>query len=650
MLETSTTRYMILKRHFTNTDKTNFAFTDVGRPSIKSDEVNTLGHASTESIITEDEMLLGMLQRNSSGTMRQIVQSIQAEQDEVIRVDGDVVVVQGPAGSGKTVVALHRAAYLLYHMREKRQLTAQRFGHISAQRMLVFSPNNIFASYISSVLPDLNEDQVTQMILENVIREEIQRQFPQIGRGSRTQIESREDHFEYVLSQNGDPFYQARIIGSAFKSSAAMLTSIETFVHDLDRQVEAAFEDMELSIYGQVITDASQRIFYHKSEMQDLYRLSRISTSLVESIENVLQSIVKRIAEFEKTSWISARDGEGRNPLAITVRRLQQEKQKIESLMRPYTSHTLTALYTSLLLQNTVSLSGEITDVLVESTKYTTQSEQGSKIPYEDIVPMLLLNGYYRGFPRWRDIDHAVVDEAQDYSLLHYEYIKHCLPDDCSLTIVGDVNQAINPSLNLRDYSLLETVFPKRIRRMELKRSYRSSVEITDFASQILKDSLHIDNVRRTGSKPKLLSTQEGGQAQIIATLIDTLTVQNYKSIAVLCRTRRDSEALFQQLRSITQVKLLSDGVEAVQGTLVLQMHLAKGLEFDAVILHDAGQMYYNREEERTLLYTACTRALHNLYICYSGQPSPLLPIAKRELYDNVGTAVNPDGSMRILD
>ena len=103
-------------------------------------------------------------------------------------------------------------------------------------------------------------------------------------------------------------------------------------------------------------------------------------------------------------------------------------------------------------------------------------------------------------------MDHAVVDEAQDYSLAHYEYIKRCLPSKCTLTIVGDVNQALNPMLNLHDYDVLETVFPARIKRLELTKSYRSSLEITEFASRILPGSPRMDNVRRSGSRPKLVS------------------------------------------------------------------------------------------------------------------------------------------------
>ncbi len=185
-----------------------------------------VGSSKTQIAETEDAILLGMLKRNSSGEMRQIVQSIQAEQDEVIRVRGGVVIVQGPAGSGKTVVALHRAAYLLYHKRQEQERLAQRFGRVSAQQMLVFSPNSIFSSYISRVLPDLNEEQITQTILENTIQAEVRKCLPKAIRGERWQVEAREDYFEYILLQTIDALYQARVSASAFKSSLAMLSAM----------------------------------------------------------------------------------------------------------------------------------------------------------------------------------------------------------------------------------------------------------------------------------------------------------------------------------------------------------------------------------------------------------------------------------------
>lgn len=578
-----------------------------------------------------DAMLIELLQRNSSGTMRQIVQSIQAEQDTVIRANGDIIVVQGPAGSGKTVVALHRAAYLLYHLRTRHQQAEQRFGIVSARRMLVYSPNSIFSSYIARVLPDLNEDQITQSVLEHTIQERLQKLLPSVGQNKRYLVESRDDYFEYIINPIEHPTYEARIDSSALKSSPEMITIISLYVQGLEEQIETIFHDIELSKDDPNAADVQSQIIYSQDLMQKEFRRLRLSTSLVGSIKGVLNSIGDKIKDYSRSLSVQK----------AMVTYLERQWQSLRVKLLFYEKMNLPDAYTILINHNDLwqTAFGQKTSAsrIRKVIASTAVALLDHKVAYEDIVPMLLLNGHLRGFPLQRDIDHAVIDEAQDYSLLHYEYIKHCLPERCSLTIVGDVNQAINPILNLHNYDSLESIFPSRITRLELARSYRSSVEITDFASQILPGMQHIDNVRRTGNKPKLVPALHDDTANVIAILLERLANQNYNTIAILCKTRRDSQRVFDQLHTKMAVTLLTDSTSVqVQGIVILPVQLAKGLEFDVVIVHDAGQAFYSRDEERKLLYTACTRALHDLYVCYSGRVSPLLGCLDNKLYDSI--------------
>jgi DNA helicase II / ATP-dependent DNA helicase PcrA len=602
---------------------------------IKNGKIAAMYGAGGDVIAQEaaDAMLLSLLNRNSSGKMRQIVQSIQAEQDTIIRSAGDVVVVQGPAGSGKTIIALHRAAYLLYHMRLERERLAQRYGHISAQRMLVFSPNSVFADYISRVLPDLHEDQITQVILEQFLQSELIRQLRADRQASDYEIETKEDHYEAMLNGGESSNAHRRTSGSAFKCSATMLLALELYAQRLEEQVEAAFDDLELSIAGVVLADANQRLFYSRAEMVRQFRLGSGDAGLVSRIARVLSKIREEINDYAKSPAVQS----------STVKRLERERTRLAERLRPFRERGLIELY-QFLWQNIDILNEACRQ---EETTYPGEEIAGDtlavlksgRIPYEDVVPILLLCGFYRGFPAHiRDMDHAVVDEAQDYSLAHYEYIKRCLPSKCTLTIVGDVNQAINPVLNLHSYDVLETVFPSRIKRLELTKSYRSSLEITEFASRILPESPRMDNVRRSGSRPKLVSVPIGKNTDAaIVQVLGQLADKEYNSIAILCKTRRDAEALYHRLHPKITLTLLTGGTEKfVQGVFILPVHLAKGLEFDAVILQDAGNATYGREEERKFLYTACTRALHELYVCYSGELSPLLDGQNEALCDKI--------------
>ncbi|MCW3058868.1 MAG: helD, partial [Capsulimonas sp.] len=210
--------------------------------NVYNDRGAKLGHEDEEG----DQMLLGLLGRNTTGQMRQIVQSIQGEQDAIIRTAAEVLAVQGPAGSGKTVVALHRAAYLLYMMRERSMNPSQRDQFISAQRMLVFSPNGVFSSYIAQVLPDLQEDQIQQVILESFLQREL-RQICQVNKetlGTVWRIETKDDHSEYFLESQDDPHYAARREGSYYKSSLAMRAAIIAYVNLMESEIDDGFENV----------------------------------------------------------------------------------------------------------------------------------------------------------------------------------------------------------------------------------------------------------------------------------------------------------------------------------------------------------------------------------------------------------------------
>jgi DNA helicase-2/ATP-dependent DNA helicase PcrA len=564
-----------------------------------------------------DEMLLSMLKRNTTGKMRQIVQSIQSEQDAIIRSEGDIIVVQGPAGSGKTIIALHRAAYLLYHLRIERERLAQRFDHISAQRVLVFSPNSLFSDYISRVLPDLHEGQVRQVILEQFLLNELTRQLRQEGQAARYRIELKEDHFEAVQSPTVSADFERRAARAAFKASGQMLSAVAWAARTLEARIEDLFTDITLNTLS--ASSRGGRLFFSRDEMLRKFRAQSDTLPIVTRIEGVVKECASRLADVARLPYTQA----------ATTRELEQHKRRLEERLKPFRDRSVVDLYRGLWEgigawhQEEVERSAPSALQAIAAETLATLNE--GRLAYEDIVPLLLVSGAYRGFPSMRDIDHAVVDEAQDYSLLHYEYIRRCLPAKCGLTIVGDINQSLDPLLNIPDYDCLAQVFSNRIRRLELTRSYRSSQEITDFAGRILSADRRIDNVRRTGSRPKLIAAgSDTGSA--VRAILDRVAPAGYNSIAILCRTRQDCRTLHRRLCPAIPATLIVDPADKLtSGIAIMPVPLAKGLEFDVVIVHDAGATCYHRDTERKLLYTACTRALHELYLCYSGNLSPLL-------------------------
>ncbi|MEO7718203.1 MAG: ATP-binding domain-containing protein [Capsulimonas sp.] len=616
--------------------------------NVYNDRGAKLGHEDEEG----DQMLLGLLGRNTTGQMRQIVQSIQGEQDAIIRTAAEVLAVQGPAGSGKTVVALHRAAYLLYMMRERSMNPSQRDQFISAQRMLVFSPNGVFSSYIAQVLPDLQEDQIQQVILESFLQREL-RQICQANRetlGTVWRIETKDDHSEYFLESQDDPHYAARREGSYHKSSLAMRAAIIAYVNLMESEIDAGFENvMSTTSFAKngkpeplFLKADMARKFHQRAGDHRVSLIARVK-DLVEAIDQEVGHLTKALAppRARKNSGglerLLSEEQRARIESDITLLRAAADRQR-QNIARLESVGPLSR-YRDFWVQSQsnvqlVKLPPEALAAM-RTGLLTAFSEQ--RLPYEDLIPLLLLHGFVRGFPGMGGIEHAIVDEAQDYSPIHFEYLRNCLADGCSMTIVGDTNQAANPFMGLDDYAKLASVYGAgSVKRLELTRSYRSSQEITDFAGRILGDHVHVENVRRTGTKPQLHAlASDASPLPTLQTIIDGLTTDGMQTVAILCRTRRAAAAFQTQYGAALGATLLSGDFDKLpQGVIVLSVQLAKGLEFDSVLVMDTDAATYGRDEERKLLYTACTRPLHALHLVYQGAPSPLLPLGHEELFE----------------
>jgi DNA helicase-2/ATP-dependent DNA helicase PcrA len=196
------------------------------------------------------------------------------------------------------------------------------------------------------------------------------------------------------------------------------------------------------------------------------------------------------------------------------------------------------------------------------------------------------------------------------------------------MTIVGDLNQIVDETASLGNYDALADVFPGRTTRLELTRSYRSSEEITSFASAILGSGVHIDNVRRTGREPQtILVGDRNALPSVIAVVVGEMRQREYGQIAVVCRSRAEAQHLHRELFPLVGGTLMTPDSDRIPtGLVIVPIAQAKGLEFDAVIVADAGASAYHRDADRRLLYTACTRALHELALCIVGETSRFLP------------------------
>lgn len=572
---------------------------------------------------TTDELLQSLLQRNTSGSMHQIVQSIQAEQNQVIRSESEVLAVQGPAGSGKTIIALHRAAYLLYQLRQKRGPN----GSVSAKKMVVFSPSEVFSEYISRVLPDLQEEQIRRAVLDRIWVQALTRALSQ-QKDAQTEtprsfhIESKQAHHELLLQAAGEPSSQLRVLASEIKSSPAMVDVLDRFAEKLEKQAEAMIRDVVTTTVttkegqrGQTRHAASQ-VFVSRDDLLSILHYNAGRVGLLDRMRAVIASLDSRISGYASLAWADRE----------TLSELRTQRQRLQERLQRSQHGGLEGAYAK--LWQDASLVKELSGARGgDVARHTLAALEQGKIPFEDVAPMLYLSGLLNGFPSLLEADHVIVDEAQDYSVVDYAYLARCLPRGCTYTIVGDVNQTASAALSIRGFEDLRAVFSRRLQCLELTRGYRSSYEITEFARAILGPDAKVESVRPTGNRPRLIATPaEYPVGPLIEAAVERFRQAGRKLVAVVCKTTAEAQAVHAQLSALGAQLLDRNSKELAEGVFVLPVYLAKGLEFDAVIIPDVSRNAYALEGERKLLYTACTRALHDLELISIGEVSPLIP------------------------
>jgi DNA helicase II / ATP-dependent DNA helicase PcrA len=511
--------------------------------------------------------------------MRQIVNSIQKEQNAVIRDEArKVLVVQGPAGSGKTSIAMHRAAWLLYRHR----------GHISANNLLVFSPSEVFADYISNVLPELGEENIREATFEDYARSML---------GKKVGFEPKAEQMEFLLSHAKDADYAIRTASIAFKSSRAFLNIMRNYERHLRGTLR--FEDITLNNVRLLPAATVKELYWeHCADLPIMAGITRLKDRVLsrctyssDYVERKIESLVDKVLP-------------DRNPVRLYRK-----------------------LFTDFHLVQQLADEGDaLPDNLHAICKHTRKSVTAKRVPYEDVAPIILLRRLIDGEPRYANVRHLIIDEAQDYTPIHFEIIRQ-LFGESSMTILGDLSQRVNPYSGLDSYDVLGDILGGDARAVaELTKSYRSTWEISEFAQGILPTAIIADNVRRSGRRPEVIRAEHDRVATLISDEITRLQSEGNVSVAVICKTAHEAAGIYSKLLGDHDIRLVeADSITFHHGLVVLPIYLAKGLEFDAVIIHDAGSSTYGAETDRKLLYTACTRALHSLTLYHEGELSPLV-------------------------
>ncbi len=481
------------------------------------------------NINIDDEILQEVLSSNSSAKMTNIVNTIQKEQNMVIRNEEDkILIVEGIAGSGKTSVAMHRIAYLLY-----------RYKELNNDNILIFSPNDIFTEYIADVLPELGENNVLSTTFNDFTRRYL---------GSYGILETYESYLNKCFQGENEK--------TKFKFSNDYQNSLKTY---LDNYLKDLFFRT-----GIILNNKK----FSKEELTDLLQNKYLKLSLAERLDKITEYLCLKIkASFKK--------------------RGQVIKEKLISILNK--NIDVKFIYNSYLK----TFNEELTDT----------------INYEDLPGLLYLNFELTDYPYEDTVKHIVIDEAQDYSALQFYLIKKMFPK-AMFTILGDTNQMINPYCHYESLREIDNFFDNKGKYLELTKTYRSTKEITDFANSILNIN-NIEAVRNTGEKVEL--KEENDLVNQLIVDINKLKKSNQKRIAIITKDTKETEKIFDLLNGKIDISCPIK-MPNLKDIVVMPTYMAKGLEFDAVIVYTNKNNKFTKEENK-LYYVACTRALHQLII-----------------------------------
>ncbi|HZK34441.1 MAG TPA: RNA polymerase recycling motor HelD [Bacillota bacterium] len=567
---------------------------------------NELLYMFDTGIKIDDDLLQELLSENTDEKMHNIVTTIQEEQNLVIRdEDHQLIMLQGVAGSGKTSIALHRIAYLLYRYRD---------SDFSANNILIFSPNTVFNDYISHVLPELGEENMQQTTFDEYMGQII---------GETLRYEDSSAHMEFMLLAGQD--HIGRLATIEYKSSLKYFRLINEYIPYIERNL-IKFND--ISFGGRVLITKKEieDLFYiNYGDMPIVRRLKRLGNRLHYLVRPARQDRLKEIEGRLKADPQYEENAEAQARLEI-YKEFRPTRQQIAALI-DFDSFTA---YANML--NDEGFHKTLGDELLPVGKkdFLSIDHPGSKediLGYEDVSAYVYLKGLLEGLPPMNHIKHVVVDEAQDYTPVQYGILKQVFPNT-GMTLLGDLNQTINPLKADFDYkSLVEVFKPKNHMTYKLTKGYRSTLNIVDFTRHILEGQQEVETIERSGKKPLILKA--GEEAVLVDALIRDIKEakdKGYGSIGLISKTAKSASWLYDRIKQHVSASLITRDDKAFKsGLIVLPVYLAKGLEFDVALVYQTNEETYGEDKDRRLLYTACTRALHRLSLYHTGPISPLL-------------------------
>ena len=496
-----------------------------------------LKHIFDNDLNISDSLLQEVLAEESSDKMKNIVNTIQEEQNKVIRNTEDKnLIVEGIAGSGKTSVALHRIAFLLY-----------RIPNLTSSNVVVFTPNKVFSEYISNVLPELGEDNTYDMTFYDLLCQNI---------NEYKDIENFTDFISRYYKGNVDNYDMVK-----YKQSDEIIKDIDSYINNLLSTIK----------------------FNNKLEYDNFIEID------TEELNNMLNYKYNRFPLFERIKEMSKRiasnNYEGSTKNASSIEKKLKELLNIKLDLKDIFNN----FYQS------------------EYSKYKDKVND-KYLYYEDACIFLYIKSLLVGFNTNHVIKEIVIDEAQDYNKLQYLIIKKTFKTS-NYTILGDTNQTINPYYKYDSLEELTSIFDSS-KYITLTKTYRSTGKIIDYTNKILGLN-HVTAIRNDKASD-IIFRNNITKNDFLTDINNLKTIS--KSIAIITKNDKEAEKVYNMLKDDLDIMLIDGFGHIKRDLVVVPSYVAKGLEFDSVIIYTDEDNKY-QEKDKYLFYVACTRAQHNLII-----------------------------------
>ncbi len=577
-----------------------------------------------------DEFLKINLEENMSKKLKDVVNTIQREQNEIIRAyKNKPIIIQGSAGSGKTTVALHRLAYLVYTYGDE----------MNNRNILVVAPNQLFLDYISDILPNLGVSNVKQSTFEELCSAILNIKY---------KIITKDKKLAHIMECKDEEEIKYITASSKIKGTMTYKTIMDRFIKYLERK-SSEVEDILVDEYILFSAKEIKRLYIKDLENLPINkRKDEINKYFKGKLKNRVEEIKEKIENiyFFKIKDIKDRKDISEEDKRKEIIKTYDERDELIGGLKTKGSKALKEFFGNwkkisvvdsyINLYNDEEAFSSVTDnclpkKLADYMRDEINNNIATKnIDCDDLTALTYLQLKLEGVVGENYI-HTVIDEAQDYSLMQFNVLKEISKNN-SMTIVGDLGQGIYNYKGINSWeSLIEKVFSEDATYITLSQSYRSTVEIIEFANKVLeKQKLNIKPalpILRHGDEPRVINAKEDEEIRVIDSLLEEIYSKNKKTVAIICKTYTECKELHKRLKKESKYKWIEESQSKLDiDNLLIPSYMTKGLEFDATIVYNCDEdMYRNEVLDKKLLYVALTRALHLQYVMYKESLSSLL-------------------------